>query len=142
MPMTSYIAAPIIGAVAAIGLLEIGDVVLPPMIEGYGDVTGEAVPGREVLVNWVITKRTECPGVTSRAWFGEGGFQLTEPLQATALPVGENMAYSIPTRVPGLAPAGDLELHIVGAFNCPGETPSRFDLGPVMMVVKDGAAAD
>lgn len=116
--------------------------VMPRHIEGIGAVSGPVTAGHDVLVDWVVTKRTDCPGVTSRVWYGQDGFQLTEPLQATSLPSGEAMQFSIQTKIPALAPPGELELHIVGAFECSGQQPAKFDLGPVYMQVTDGQASN
>lgn len=110
-------------------------VMAPPLIEGHGSVSGPVHAGERVLVTWVIDKRTQCPGLTSRVWHGEGGFHLTEPVQITALPEGAG-TYQIETAVPALAPPGHLRLKIKGHFECPGAAPVAFALEPVLMEVQ------
>lgn len=110
-------------------------VMTPTMIEGRGSVSDPVQAGERVLVTWVIDKRTQCPGLTSRVWHGEGGFQLTEPVQIAALPEGSG-TYQIETAVPALAPSGDLTLTIKGHFECPGAAPIAFALEPVVMEVR------
>ena len=107
-----------------------------PLIEGVGYVDESVLPGANILVHWTITKRTECPGETSRVWSGESGFQLTEPIQVTALPKGDAMQFDIQTKVPDLAPAGKLDLRVVGSFECPGMAVETFSLGPIAMEVE------
>lgn len=132
--MLSKIMWPVAGALAVVGVVEVGEVVLPPPIEGVGRYDAPVKPGELVLVDWQIVKRTECPGETSRAWSGERRFRLTEPQQETALPAG-NLNPMIQTRIPELAPPGRLELRIVGYFRCEGYSRQDFDLGPVVFEV-------
>jgi hypothetical protein len=110
-------------------------VLTPPLIEGAGAVESPVRPGENVLVTWSIDKRTDCPGLTSRVWHGEEGFQLTEPVQITALPKGQAI-YHIQTLVPTMAPPGHLTLKIKGHFECPGAAPVAFALAPVHMEVE------
>lgn len=111
-------------------------IVSPPLIEAVGYVDNEVSAGGATLVHWVITKRTKCPGFTSRVWDGVGGFHLTEKVQATSLPISENKEYNIQTRIPELAPVGDLELNIAIQFDCDGDI-FNYRLGPVGMAVVD-----
>lgn len=135
--IVSKIVAPVGGALMAYGAWTATDILLPPMIEGSGQYeAGPVAPGDVVLVSWTLTKRTECPGLTSREWRGGAGFYLVEPVQVTALPVGDDMRRDIQTKIPELAPAGPLNLHITGQFQCEGKAPQPFDLGPVGFVVK------
>lgn len=137
MAWATQTAALAAGILVSAGLFETGEFLLPDPISGTGSVSGPVTAGEIAIVDWVISKSTDCPGVSSRVWFGEDGFQLTEPLQMTALPVGENMQYAIQTDVPLMAPPGLLELHIIGKFECPGQAARAFDLGPVFMTVED-----
>lgn len=106
----------------------------PPIIEGRGAATGVVAPGQTATIDWTITKRTGCPGVTGRVWSQDDGYFLAEPLQPTALPEGEG-DYRIPTRVPDGVSPGRLELRIVGTFQCPGYAEQPFSLGPVILAV-------
>lgn len=107
-----------------------------PLIEGVGIAPAEVHAGDTVLVEWDIVKRTDCPGYSSRVWSGESGFQLTEPVQASGLPVG-SATYEIQTGIPRLAPEGPLSLEIVGHYDCEGREPWHFRLGPVEMMVTE-----
>ena len=50
-------------AVQGVGVSRIYmDKVIPPPIEGHGAVSGPVHPGGNVIVDWVIAKRTDCPG--------------------------------------------------------------------------------
>jgi hypothetical protein len=133
--IASKIAWPAAGFLAAAGALEVADIALPPPISGGASYSEPVVPGEIVLVPWAITKRTECPGETSRVWDGQGNFHLTEPKQATALPAG-TITPNIQTKVPEMAPAGGLQLRIVGFFQCEGERRQDFALGPVTFTVE------
>ena len=108
----------------------------PPLIEGAGVVHHAVQTGETVLVDWTITKRTSCPGENARMWQGEDGFRATEPRQATNLPPFDGpRRYLIETEIPAIAPPGDLELRIVGHFQCVGGPRVNFELGPVHMEV-------
>ena len=138
--ITSNIAGPVLAAVAMFAaaqssLSAISELTTPPMIEGVGIVDGPVRAGEKHLVTWSIIKRTDCPGLTSRVWRGEGGFQLTEQAQVTALDVSEQpREYRIETYIPELAPPGELRLDIEGYFDC-GEGKRGFSIGPVVMQV-------
>lgn len=107
----------------------------PPLIEGAGVVSGPVMAGERTLVTWTITKRTDCPGLTSRVWHGEGGFQLTEQTQVTALDMSDiPREYAIQTYIPELAPPGELRLNVRGFFDCGGEK-EPFSIGPVIIEV-------
>lgn len=108
----------------------------PPVIEGIADVPAYVTPGEHVLVRWTINKRTVCPGYASRVWQGNAGFHLSEPVQATSIPKGEGV-YDIPTGIPNLIPEGAATLTIRGHFDCPGQPPEYFTLGPVQLNVKE-----
>ena len=110
-------------------------VTTPPLIEGAGVVAEPVRAGEKTLVTWAITKRTDCPGLTSRVWHGERGFQLTEMAQVTALDMSEApREYVIQTYIPELAPPGELRLDIEGFFDC-GDGKEPFSVGPVVMQV-------
>jgi len=110
----------------------------PPQIEGKGRVAGPVSPGSIVAVDWTIIKRTNCPGVNARVWQGQNGFHLTEEFRPAALPQTTNpTSYRIETRVPDLAPPGDLSMTIEGVYQCPGGAKFSFSLGPVNMVVTE-----
>lgn len=106
----------------------------PPVIEGYGEYAEPVRAGEVALIHWRITKRTDCPGLTSRVWDGPGGFHLTETVQQTSLPKG-TFDRKIETEIPTLAPAGELTLSIVGFFQCEGDGKTPFRLGPVNLTV-------
>lgn len=109
----------------------------PAPIEGMGRALGEAIPGKEVIIQWDITKRTNCPGVNSRVWHGQNGFFLNEKQMVTSLPATFTpKQYLIPTYVPAMAPVGPLTLSIVGQYKCPGGATQAFTLGPVNMEIK------
>lgn len=116
------------------GYETIDDITRPALIDGAGTVSDTVHAGEPTLVEWVITKRTDCPGVSSRVWFGDEGFQLTEKVQATSLPMAPAKEYKIQTLIPELAPEGDLFLRINGHFDCQGKK-IPFSLGPVVMHV-------
>lgn len=100
-----------------------------PLIDGIGVYAETVTAGETVPVHWVIEKDTDCEGVTSRVWNGEGFF-WSEPQQSTALPMG-SWSGDIQTKIPVLAPSGNLELTIKGYFECPGEARRYFSLTPV-----------
>ena len=135
LPLGAAIA---VGVAALQGVETAHDVLTPPAIEGFGVYADPVSPGDEVLVDWTITKRVDCPGSTSRVWFGEGGFQLTEKVQRTVLPVSKDRHYAIPTMIPTLAPHGKLDLYIDGEMKCPDEEAEHFKIGPVTFEVTNG----
>lgn len=108
------------------------------MIDGEGSYTGPHVaPSDEVVVGWDIRKTTDCPGWNSRVWTGADGFHVTEAKMPTTLPASsEWRSYQIPTTIPELAPAGELTLEIVGAYQCGKGEEHPFRLGPVAFVVE------
>lgn len=108
----------------------------PPPIEGAGQVEGPVVAGDVAMVSWTITKRTECPGENWRVWSGEAGFSMSEPAGPTTLPTSiEPRTYRIPTQIPDQAPPGDLQLRIVGHYQCIGSPRVNWELGPVEFTV-------
>lgn len=108
----------------------------PPPIEAVGTAPEMVVAGSDVLIEWVIQKRTECPGQNSRHWVGANGFFLAEPLGETTLPATLTpQTYMIQTHIPNLAPPGNLLLSINGWYQCPGNARQEFALGPVAMEV-------
>lgn len=110
----------------------------PPPIEGYATTQEKVWPGGTVWVKWKIVKRTDCPGVNSRVWRGENGFEITEESKPTELPVSIDWrAYDIVTEIPKLAPPGHLALTIEGEYRCPGADAVEFSLGPVLMEVQE-----
>ena len=107
-----------------------------PLIEGWSVRMTPVTAGDVELLEWNITKRTSCPGVSSRVWNGEDGFYMVEPLRKTALPMNEEeQTYRIPTEIPRLAPEGDLQLSIKGHYDCDGEM-FEYSLGPVELIVE------
>jgi hypothetical protein len=111
------------------------DLLAPAQIEGAGFYNQTTVPGETIVVEWIITKRTDCPGYSSRVWSGADGFFLSEHVQATAIPVSTRRAYKIPTTLPSMAPAGKLDLMIKGHFECENQPRDHFTLGPVVFNV-------
>ena len=111
------------------------DILSPPIIEGSGSYDAPVVAGTTEIVDWFITKRTDCPGYSSRVWTGQNGFFLSEPVQATAIPIGVAREYKIPTAFPSMAPAGKLDLMIKGHFECENQPRDHFTLGPVVFNV-------
>ena len=108
----------------------------PPLIEGWSVRMTPVTAGDVELLEWNITKRTSCPGVSSRVWNGEDGFYMVEPMRKTALPMNEEeQTYRIPTEIPRLAPEGDLQLSIKGHYDCDGEM-FEYSLGPVELIVE------
>lgn len=103
----------------------------------YG--TAPLKAGDTTLVNWVLVKELDCPGVSSRVWRGENGFYFVEPLQVTGIPMNpEPISYHISTKIPDLAPAGRLNLEVVGTYNCGDILGDReFTLGPVSMTIQE-----
>lgn len=119
--------------------LVIGDS-LPPPIEGVGAVRGTVKAGETVTVDWIITKRTSCNGVSGRYWSTENGFSMNEPLKATALPVTLGPAsYKIPTKIPSEVKGSEVTLEIIGWYECPNDDKEYFRLGPVVIQLEGGS---
>ena len=113
----------------------VSDKLAAPPIEGYASRVTPVVAGQAILAYWNIIKRTDCPGVQSRVWDGEGGFSMVEPLRKTTLKGnGIWTKYRIQTDIPSLAPVGGLDLYIKGYYDC-GDGPIEFSLGPLELVV-------
>lgn len=107
-----------------------------PLVEGWAVRMTPVTAGDVELLEWVIIKRTDCPGVTGRVWNGEDGFYMVEPLRKTALPMNEEkQTYRISTEIPSLAPAGYLQLTIKGHYDCGGDV-TEYTLGPVELIVE------
>ena len=112
------------------------DATTPPIVESdWQEVRGDVRPGATVIMEWHITKRTDCPGYAGRIWFGENDFYLSEPVRATNLPRGVGN-YQVETVIPLLAPPGPLRLLVKGHFDC-AYGHRFFELGPVDMEVKE-----
>lgn len=109
----------------------------PAVIEATAINAPEQVrAGSDVMIDWTIIKRTNCPGATGRVWVGENGFYLSETLRPTGLPRSDKpILYSIATEIPDMAPLGTLSLSIRGSYHCPGKAAESFALGPVEMEV-------
>lgn len=135
MQIGSSLAAVSVGALVAAGLYEAGDHFLPDPITGFASYSEPVRAGEIVLVDWEIEKRTDCPGETSRIWQGQQNFHLTEPQQITSLPKGK-ISPSIQTKIPELAPSGELLLFIGGYYQCTGSARVSFRLGPVEFKVE------
>ena len=110
------------------------DSIKPPAIEGFGSVPEPVVAGQLATVHWRVIKRANCPGYSARVWNGTEGFSLAEPLAPTSLPFGEG-EYNIPTRIPEGVRPGNLELTVVGYFECPDKDREHFSLTPLVMQV-------
>ncbi len=107
-----------------------------PAIEGTASRVSPVRAGDVVTLEWTILKRTDCPGSFSRAWSGEDGFRMVEPARGSALPrTIEAKVYRIPTEIPHMAPAGNLELFINGVYDCPSGA-EHYSLGPVNLIVE------
>ena len=104
-----------------------------PAISGMGVVGDPVTAGTVTTVEWTLVKEVDCPGTSSRIWRGQDGFYVVESKTITALPLNpEPVVYSIETRIPFMAPAGDLTLEILGSYDCGGILGAReFTLGPV-----------
>lgn len=110
-------------------------------VEGTAVYEGTVRPGQFVLVEWSITKRTECIGMNARVWDGENTFHLTEPAMPNSLPVSNDpITATIPTRIPEYAPPGKLTLRIVGSCEVDGMKPLPFVLGPIEFEVYSQAS--
>ncbi|PCJ24100.1 MAG: hypothetical protein COA96_10165 [SAR86 cluster bacterium] len=109
----------------------------PPTIEGYATRVAPVRAGQDIRLEWHITKLTDCPGVASRVWDGEDGFRMTEAQKSTSLPKTKTITkYRFQTRIPNLAPVGELNLSIMGYFDCP-DGKKYWSLGPVTLNVVD-----
>lgn len=124
------------GALALATLWNVGEVIAPEPIYGAAVYADPVTAGEAILLPWSIDKRTDCPGYAGRVWEGQQDFSLSEPVQATSIPEGVG-TYNIPTKIPGLAPAGEMKLWIKGHFDCPGAPPRYFTLGPVIFEVTE-----
>ena len=111
----------------------------PPPITGSAQYLEPVTPGQVVKVAWSIKKDTSCPGYLARAWAGDGGFILTEPLRVATLPVG-TADYNVQTVIPEFAQSGALEMSIVGFYQCEGQHRQPFKLGPVDFTVTEKEA--
>lgn len=133
--VTAFVVQGVTGGI--MGAKVLVDAKLPPAVEGSGYFSGTAMPGESIPVLWQIVKRTECPGLNSRSWDGEDGFHITETLKPTSLPTTDGFVeYLIETKVPDLAPPGELRLTIKGWYECPGADKEPFTLGPVLIMVE------
>ncbi len=136
LPIATIMTVSLHGVDLAVAVL--GDKI-PPPIEGVGAVHDIAVPGETVIVDWIITKRTDCPGASGRVWSSPDGFSMNEPMTSTSLPItAEPRHYQIPTGVPGEVTDDVLELRIEGWYDCPNSPRDYFSLGPVYMEVDQG----
>lgn len=109
---------------------------LPPPIEGTGAASTSARPGGSVIVDWIIIKRTDCPGQSGRVWSSEDGFAMNEPMTTTALPTTtEPKHYKIPTAIPSEVTDDNVTLRIKGWYDCPNSPREYFELGPVVIEV-------
>jgi len=106
-----------------------------PLIEGYGIYEKPVRAGETIEIEWIITKRTDCNGVSGRVWKGQLGFYMSEAMRPTGLPSGEAMRITIPTTVPEQAPIGELQLQVKGFYNCARDRHDWFLLSPVLLVV-------
>jgi len=106
-----------------------------PLIEGYGTYDKTVRAGETIDIEWVITKRTDCSGVSGRVWRGQHGFYMAEAMRPTGLKSGEEMRITIPTTVPEQAPIGELQLQVKGFYNCTLNRHDWFLLSPVLLVV-------
>jgi len=132
---TKIVALCSIGLAGASGVQTVRVLTSPPLIEGTGVYESPVSAGDTVMIDWTITKRTDCPGELSRVWHGENGFYMVEPLRKSALPtINSPVTYSIQTEIPTFAPVGNLQLSINGVYNC-DNGPMPFSLGPVEIEV-------
>lgn len=125
-------------SVALFATFSVGvDAVRGPTITGSAVYADTVTAGEVVQIPWTFHKRSECDGENSRVWSGAGGFHLTEAAKRNSLPTSdEPIRPVIPTRIPEWAPAGRLELHIVGEC-IRGQSRERFSLGPVVFNVTE-----
>lgn len=117
------------------GFEHIVDANTPPPIEGWAERLSSVQAGEVARIEWHITKRIDCPGVSGRVWKGEDNFYMVEPYRKTALPMMEGeITYRIQTEIPSLAPEGDLLLTIEGYYDCPNKR-IEYSIGPVELTV-------
>ena len=118
------------------GVDYVSDAITPPVIEGWAERKAPVIAGETIRLEWHIIKRTECEGVVGLIWAGENGFRMSEPIRAASLPMTHvETAYRFSTKIPGLAPVGDLELFIKGWYDCP-HGKEYYSLGPVELIVE------
>lgn len=117
------------------GMEMVETITSPPLITGAASYSAPVTPGEEVIVPWIITKTTDCPGYASRVWSGADGFFLSEPIKATAIPIVESRSFNIPTYIPDMLPSGRADLSIKGHFQCEDEPKRFFTLGPIPLEV-------
>lgn len=111
---------------------------MPAPIEGFATVSEELMPGETKVIYWQIWKRVNCPGTAVRVWRGENGFEQRGAIRPTTLPVTEGFQpFAVETTIPLHAPPGYLRLNVEGWYDCPGSKKLGFDLGPVIITVKD-----
>jgi len=127
------------GWAALTGVELVVDHLTPPPVEGKGYYSEPVRAGETVSIKWVITKRTDCNGLSSRVWEGEDNFSMVEAMRVATLPKGTGVYY-IPTRIPEETPAGEVRLKIKGYYDCDvkNQEDEWFILGPVVMVVEQG----
>jgi hypothetical protein len=125
-----------VGWVALTGVDLVVDHLTPPPVAGKGYYSEPVRAGETVNIKWVITKLTDCHGLTSRVWEGEDNFSMMEETRVTTLPKGTGVYY-IPTRIPEGTPVGEVSLKIKGYYDCDVTSQENkwFILGPVLLVV-------
>lgn len=106
----------------------------PSIVEGVGAYHSPVTAGETVLIDWMITKRIDCPGQSSRVWSGENGFSMSESMRPTKMPVGTG-TYKVETKIPDEAPEGDLKMTVSGYFECPHRDREYFSLNPIILKV-------
>lgn len=142
--ITSKVVAAVCGCTIAASAVSVGldvnEMLQPAPIEGTGSVSGPVVANSTAMVEWTLTKRTDCTGQSARVWSGAEGFYMVEPYRVTAIPRTEaETAFRIPTEIPKQAPAGLLELRIIGYYECEPGQRDHFTLGPVTLeVIENG----
>ena len=133
--VTKSVAALAVGLAGASGVETVIKYTSPPPIEGYGDYADPVRAGETIPINWVITKRIDCPGVVSRTWYGENGFYLVEAARPSGLPTSdEAKSYNVYTEIPSMAPSGELKLSIRGEYHCESGLV-LFELGPAILEI-------
>lgn len=109
-----------------------------PIVEGYATRIAPVRAGEDIRLEWNITKRTDCEGVSSRVWAGSNGFRMTESQKSTALPKTNGVEkYRFQTHIPNKAPSGKLTLNIKGYYDC-SKGREYWSLSPVTLRVVDG----
>ena len=126
-------------ALAAINITQdVSEALTPPPIEGKGVVYETGHPGQNIMVEWTLVKRTECPGQAGRVWDGENNFHLAEVMRPTGISATyEETVYNIPTDIPEMIPPGHAGLKIKGYYQCEGEKKQNFTLGPVDIIIEE-----